>query len=191
MDIKASLNNFRTSPRKVRLVAGLVRGKQVDQALAQLQFSLKGSALPISKLLKSAVANAVNNYELSADNLYIKEIKVDEGPTMKRWMPKAHGRATPLRKRTSHVSVTLGEIKESGVTQAKKQKLEAPVKLGSKPTEDEGVKVEQTSPADTGSATELGKEIIDPRGLGKGKHTKLEGGKGQGFKEKVFRRKSG
>ena len=70
--------------------------------------------MPISKLVKSAIANAVNNFDLSEDNLYIKEIKVDEGPTLKRWMPRAHGRATPLRKRTSHVYVTLGEIKDSG-----------------------------------------------------------------------------
>lgn len=194
MDIKASAKHLRMSPRKVRLVVDLVRGKKVDQALAQLKFSPKAATLPVSKLVQSAIANAVNNYELSEDNLYIKEIKVDEGATLKRWMPRAHGRATPLRKRTSHISIVLGEIKDSGKKEAKKQKVVAPVKIGQQPKEDEGVKVankDDKKKVATAETSEQGKDIIDPRGEGKGKNTKLEGGAAKGFSKKVFRRKSG
>ncbi|MFH1413088.1 MAG: 50S ribosomal protein L22 [bacterium] len=190
MQVLAKARFIRMSPRKVRLVVDLVRNKKTDKALDQLKFVNKAAALPISKLINSAIANAVNNFELDKDNLYIKEIKVDEGPTLKRWMPRAHGRATPLRKRTSHISVTLGEIKDSGVKKAKKQKVEAPVKIGEKPKQEE----EKTAKAKDEAKPEIkeqDKEIIDPRGEGKGKHTKIEGGAAKGFKNKIFRRKSG
>jgi len=107
--MKALLTNYRQSPRKVRLVASLVRGKSVPKALVALSFTDKRATAPIAKLIRSAAANALANNKTSADSLFIKEIRVDKGVTMKRWMPKAMGRATPINKRTSNVVVVLGE----------------------------------------------------------------------------------
>ena len=100
MEVKAKLKYIRISPRKVRLVADLVRKMEVNKALDQIKFSGKKSAKPLSKLINSAIANAANNFELDKNNLYIKEIRVDEGQTLKRWMPKARGRATPIMKKS-------------------------------------------------------------------------------------------
>lgn len=105
--IKAVLKNYRQSPRKVRLVADSIRGRKVDTALTKLDFTTKRSALPIKKLINSAVANAKNNYGLDSDDLFIKSIMVDEGYTLKRWRPRARGSAFPINKRTSHVTVIL------------------------------------------------------------------------------------
>ena len=141
MQVTAKLNNLKISAKKVRLVAALVRELPAERALDQIKFIGKLSARPIAKLIKSAVANAEHNFDLDKSNLFIKEIKVDEGKPLKRWIPKAHGRATVLKKHSCHITLILEEIKDSGVKQAKTVKLEAPVKLGSKPKEDEGVKV--------------------------------------------------
>lgn len=195
MQVKASLNNLRIAPRKVRLLADLVRGLEVNKALDQIAFSYKKSAEPVAKLIKSAIANAIHNYDLDKNNLFIKEIRVDEGKTLKRWMPKAHGRATPIRKRSSHITLILGELKDSGVKQAKKQTIEAPVDLSAiaKKGEDKKVKKE-TSKKETKTADkteEKGKVINDPRMEGRRGHAKLEGGTEKGFIKKVFQRKSG
>jgi len=193
MEVKAAAKYLRHSPRKARLVVDLVRGQKIGQALSQLRFVNKAVGLPLSKLIKSAVANALHNFDLAEDNLYIKEIRVDEGPTLKRWMPRAHGRATPLRKRTSHISLILAEIKATVSRKAKKQKLEAPVKIGAKP-KDQGVKTGQKTDAqkpDKKAPIEPVKEIIDQRAEGKGQHTKIEGQGVKSFGRKIFRRKSG
>ncbi len=105
--VTAELNNYRQSPRKVRLVVNAIRGKKVSVALTTLSFVPKRAAGPIQKLLESAVANATHNFKLSPENLYVKEITVGPGGTMKRWMPKWRGTAHPIRKRTSHIRVTL------------------------------------------------------------------------------------
>jgi large subunit ribosomal protein L22 len=97
------------SPRKVRLVADLVRGKGVEDALKTLRFAQRAACLPLKKLIESAVANAENNHGLDIDTLWVREIRVDEGPTLKRFRPRAQGRAFRVRKRTSHVSVVLAE----------------------------------------------------------------------------------
>ena len=108
--MKASATHIRISPRKVRMVVDTVRGKSVSQALSILGFTRKKAALPVQKLLKSAVANAVENDGISdVDTLVIDYIMVDEGPTLKRYMPRARGRATPIRKRTSHIRIILRE----------------------------------------------------------------------------------
>lgn len=109
MEIKVINRFLKVSPRKVRLVAGLVRGLDAEPALAQLKFSPKDAALPVAKLIQSALANAVENHKLKRDNLFVKEIKVDGGPITYRWLPRAYGRATPLRKKSSHLTVVLGE----------------------------------------------------------------------------------
>ena len=106
--MKASATHIRISPRKVRMVVDTVRGKSVSQALSILGFTRKKAALPVQKLLKSAVANAAENVGISdVDTLVIDRIMVDEGPTLKRFMPRARGRATPIRKRTSHIRIIL------------------------------------------------------------------------------------
>lgn len=106
MEAKAKLNNYRQSPRKVRLVADTVRGKKVEDAITLLSFIPKRSALPIKKLLESALANA-KNLSLPSENLIVKEISVDDGATLYRSQPRSKGMANPIRKRTSHIYVTL------------------------------------------------------------------------------------
>jgi large subunit ribosomal protein L22 len=108
--MKARATNIRISPRKVRMVVDTVRGKSVSQALNILALTRRKGARPVQKLLKSAVANAAENHGVrDVDNLVIDRIAVDEGPTLKRFTPRARGRATPIRKRTSHIWVTLRE----------------------------------------------------------------------------------
>ncbi len=109
MEVKAKVNRIRISPRKTRLVVDVIRGLRVSDAYARLSLLNKKATTPILKLLKSAVSNAEHNFNLDANNLIIKEIRVDGGAILYRWMPKAQGRATPIRKRTSMVSVVLQE----------------------------------------------------------------------------------
>jgi large subunit ribosomal protein L22 len=114
MTAKAILRNARVSPQKARLVADLVRGMDLDQALETLTFTRKKSAAMIKKLLESAVANAENVGEktgerIDVDSLYVKTIYVDGGPTLKRWRPRAMGRATRVLKRTAHITVEIDE----------------------------------------------------------------------------------
>lgn len=111
MDVKAKARYIRMSPRKVRLVADLVRGRSVQESLAQLSFLSKAAALPLSKLLKSAMSNAEHNFKLKRDGLWVKHISVDAGPTLKRQRPRAFGRAAPIRKRTSHITIVLTDEK--------------------------------------------------------------------------------
>jgi large subunit ribosomal protein L22 len=129
MEVKASLKHLRMSARKIRLVIDVIRKMPVNAAIDQLKFNNKKASLPVIKLIKSAIANAENTYSLEKDNLFIKTIKADEGVTLKRWMPKAHGRATAIRKRGCHVDVILGEIKESVKKEKKVLTVEEPVKL--------------------------------------------------------------
>lgn len=109
MQTKAKAKSIRISPKKIRLVADLIRGMDAGEAAVQLNFSVKSAALPLAKLLKSAVSNAEENFNLDKNNLFIKEIRVDEGQTIKRWRPRAFGRATMIRKRTAQVSLVLEE----------------------------------------------------------------------------------
>lgn len=122
----AQLSNYRQSPRKVRLVASLIRNKRADKALDVLDFATKRSAGPIKKLVLSAVANA-KNAGLNTELLFVKEIRVDAGPVLKRMMPRARGRGFPILKRTSRVSITLAE--QAG---AESKKAAAPVKTEKK-----------------------------------------------------------
>lgn len=107
--MKAKLSQHRQSPRKVRLVTDLVDDKSVDEALRTLKFSTKRAADPVAQLIESAVANAEENDDKRRDNLTIDSITVDQGPTLKRFQPRAQGRSTSIKKRTSHITVTLTE----------------------------------------------------------------------------------
>jgi large subunit ribosomal protein L22 len=109
---KAIAKTVRIAPRKVRLVIDLIRGKQIGEAVAILQLTPKAASPVVEKVLKSAVANAEHNYDLDINNLVVSEIFVDEGPTLKRFRPRAMGRASAINKRTSHITVVVSEKKE-------------------------------------------------------------------------------
>lgn len=124
MEVKASLKNLQTAPRKVRLVADLIRGASVAEARHQLQVSTKKVAKPMLKLVNSAVANATNNHGLNPESLVVKSIHVDHGRTLKRFQPRAFGRAGLIRKRASHIHVVLeGEEMASKPKAAPKKKV--------------------------------------------------------------------
>lgn len=110
--VRAKARFMRVAPRKARLVADQVRGLPVPEAQTLLRFNTRGAARDIAKLIDSAAANAENNHELVADELLIADIRVDEGPTLKRWRARARGRATRIEKKTSHVSVALTPSEE-------------------------------------------------------------------------------
>lgn len=174
---------IRMSPRKTRLVADLVRGLDVETALTQLQFMPKAAAGQIFKLLNSCIANAINNFHLKKDNLYIKTITVDGGPVLKRWQPRAFGRATPIRKRSCHIIIILSERKKS------KKIIEQP-------------KIELEKPKVVGTLKELQKEkaiekvaekekTAEGKKPGKTELAKNELKKSRGFLKKFFSRKTG
>lgn len=109
MEAKAVAKYIRISPRKVRPVIDLIRGKKIDEALAVLRYTPNRAAGAITKVVNSAVANAENNLQLSKDDLFVKACYVDEGPSLRRLMPRAQGRADIIRRRTSHITVVVGE----------------------------------------------------------------------------------
>lgn len=192
MEVRATAKHIKIGPLKTRLVIDLVRGLKVERAIDQLQFLNKWAAKPVLKLVNSAVANAVNNFELDKDNLFIKEIKVDEGPKMKRWMPKAFGRATPFLKRTSHITLVLGELKDSGIKTGKKIKADEPMKLGAHPKGEGSVKLDDKATKENKETDEKGKKSDVIHGAeGRHGHAKTEGGHKKGFTGKLFQRKSG
>lgn len=202
MQAKAKLRFLRISPKKVRLVADLIRGQKVEAALTQLALLNKAAKKPLEKLLNSAIANAENNFQLKKDNLFIKEIRVDQGGVLKRWLPRAHGRATPIRKKMSHINLVLEEIVPTKQKKIKKKaKEEKPVKIvspkeikgkdlvkkGSGKDKEEVVSKEHTK--------EIDQEIQDVRLEGKHRHRQHEDKKAmkkdKGFMRKFFSRKAG
>ncbi|MBU1177219.1 MAG: 50S ribosomal protein L22 [Patescibacteria group bacterium] len=155
MLFKAKLNHLRISPRKVRLVTDLIRGLPVKQAEIQLKFLTKRSSIPILKLLNSAVANAKNNGSISKDNLFVSDVRVDVGPTLKRWRARAMGRASAIMKRTSHITLTLNQIKETE---------KVPMQKPSRILDTEGVgkdEKEKTLLEEIGKVTEEKKDIVE------------------------------
>ena len=181
MEATAKGKFIRVSPRKIRLVIDLVRGMDVLEALSQLQFSKKAAALPLAKIIKSAIANAEESYQLKKDNLFIKTIFVDGGPTLKRWMPKAMGRATPIRKRTSHINLILSEKQPTA------EKL--PVKK--EPiSKDDIIKLSDIDELKTREKESGDKDDFDS---GKKAETSKfhKGERKRGFTKKFFNRKSG
>jgi len=110
--VKAKARYVRIAPRKARLIADQVRGMHIEQARALLEFSPRGAAHPIQKLINSAAANAENNHDLIGDEMRVSSITVDEGPTLRRFRPRAMGRATPINKRTSHIAVALTPVED-------------------------------------------------------------------------------
>ena len=166
--ITAKLRYLHIAPRKVGLVVNALKGMSVNEAEAQLLFRTKRSSHPVLQLLRSAVANAKHNFKLDPETLFIKEIRVDQGPMLKRFMPRAMGRATPIHKKMSHVSLILessGKTKASRFTIASKSKA---------------VKKEKGS-ASKPETKQAQKEITAQT------QSKEKGG---GFAKKIFNRKS-
>ena len=120
MEVTAQLKNLRIAPRKVRLVSGLIKGLDAAIAKGQLDHLVKKSSRPISKLLDSAIANAHNNFGLVKENLFVKDIIVNEGIRLKRFRPKGFGMTSPIQKKTSHIKIVLGE-KVPGLKLTKQQ----------------------------------------------------------------------
>ncbi|MEW9676492.1 50S ribosomal protein L22 [Lentibacillus sp. L22] len=112
MQAKAVAKSVRIAPRKVRLVIDLIRGKNVGEAIAILRHTRRGASPVVEKVLNSAIANAEHNYEMDTDSLVISEAFVNEGATLKRFRPRAQGRASKINKRTSHITVVVTEKKE-------------------------------------------------------------------------------
>lgn len=125
MAVTAKLRYLRIAPRKVRLIADLIRGKKVEEAQKILNFTVKKTAQPLLKLLDSAVANARNNFQIESANLYISKITVDEGPKYKRWRARARGQAYQIQKKSSHITLILDEISPA----KKGKKIEKPAPL--------------------------------------------------------------
>jgi large subunit ribosomal protein L22 len=112
MQAKAVAKTVRIAPRKVRLVVDLIRGKNVGEAIAILKNTQRGASPVVEKVLNSAIANAEHNYDMNVENLYVSEAFVNEGVTLKRFRPRAQGRASAINKRTSHITVVVSEKKE-------------------------------------------------------------------------------
>ena len=131
--MKASLQHYRQSPRKVRLVANLVKGKKIDRALSELDVLPKRASLVVKKLINSATANAKENSKIEAENLIVENVTVDKGRILKRFRARARGSASPIRKRTSHITLTLKEAVKK-VEEVKNKKTEVPAKSEAKPS---------------------------------------------------------
>lgn len=128
--VKANAKYIKVAPRKVRLVLDQIRSMQAEDAIDRLRFIKKAAVKPIAKLLNSAVANAENNFEIDKKDLFIKTFTADDGPTIKRYRPRAHGRSAPIRKRTSNINLILG-VKEGATKKvvAKKSEVKEEVKV--------------------------------------------------------------
>lgn len=186
MKVSAHLHNIRISPRKVRLVAGLIKGLDAREALRQLDIRVKRGSTPMKKLLMSAMSNGENNFGVDKDNLYVYNVLVGAGPTLKRWMPKAYGRAGQIRKRTSSIELVLEERVE-GKNRKSKEQLEQErqkrieEKRKAQKIEEENARQKEKTSVATGGAEKQKEE-----GGAKGKR---ETGKGA-WVNKIFRRKS-
>jgi|SRR3989344_978615 len=168
-EVTAQLNRLRVAPRKVRAVANFIKGKDVVKALYQLEFLMKRSAPHLIKLLKSAISNAEHNYNMVKENLYIKDLKVDEGVKLKRFKAKGFGRAARIQKKTSHIEIVLGErvagLKRSAAEVAKGVKPQEQKETGTSPQQEGNVGTGAIKKPEI--KTELGKKGSAIGSLGK------------------------
>jgi len=190
MQVSAKLKNLRTSPRKVRLVANFIKGLDVAEALSQLEIQIKKSNPIMKKLLESAISNAENNFGLDKDNLYVYSAKVGAGATLKRWMPRAFGRASTILKRTSQIEIILEErVEGKGRKTKEEMEKEKQKRMEARKKEDKEAKKEQAEKEEVlkneGDATVKNTEKIKESGkIKKGGETK------GGLASRIFRRKS-
>lgn len=162
-EVKASARFIRVAPRKVRLVIDQVRGLDAQKAVDSLQFLNKAATGPVVKLLNSAIANAENNFQIDKKDLFVKKIVADDGPTLKRYQPRAFGRSTMIRKRTSHINLILG-VKQGAKLKAAPKKVENKEEV--KLLNPDEVKKESSKNIDKSSGTGEGSKSI--KGFGKG-----------------------
>ncbi|KKP97277.1 MAG: 50S ribosomal protein L22 [Candidatus Moranbacteria bacterium GW2011_GWE1_36_7] len=188
MKVIASLNNLRTSPRKVRLVTDSIVGMNASAALVQLKHVVKKTSEPLEKLLNSALSNAENNFGLDKDNMYVSSVLVGEGAKLKRWLPRAQGRATLILKRTSHIKLELEERIE-GKNKKSKKELEKERAEREKARE-EMMKAELDALEKEEKSEELAQEKPVAKKAAPKKET-VKKGQDSGFLKKVFQRKSG
>jgi large subunit ribosomal protein L22 len=182
MEIKAKLNYLGITPRKVRLVADLVRNMDVKQAETQLKFTPKRASAPLLKLLNSAIANAKTNFNLEKEALYIKKLIINEGPLFKRWRAESRGRAAPIIKRTSHVNLVL-DVKPSFAEAVKaKEKTKEKPAITKAVADKRAVSVSSKVPSKAKKEEKKPKPKA-PKKIVKGKSLK-------GLAKKMFRRKS-
>jgi large subunit ribosomal protein L22 len=187
MKVKAKLSNIRISPRKVRLVTDSVKGLDVEPALIQLDHTVKRANEPLYKLIKSAIANAENNFGLDRSNLYISDIQVGEGTKLKRWLPRAYGRASQLIKRSSHIFLVLDERVE-GKNRKSKTQLEKEKKDRIEAKEKLRKELEKEQKGETKAETEVEDEKVAGKN-DQGKKGARQAPKA-GWMKKVFQRKS-
>jgi len=187
MKIKAKLKNLRISPRKVRVSADMIRGCDIKEAIFRLENTTKKANEPLQKLLESAIANAENNFDLSVDNLRVAEILVGEGVTLKRWRPRAYGRASQILKRSSHIYLTL----EVGKTVSEDDKS-----VDKKETKEQK-KAEIIKDKTEGSEKTVEKVVEKKGSVGKKEkrgyykvESKRKESREKGWSKKIFRKKS-
>jgi len=187
MKTTAKLSNLRVSPQKVRLVTDLVIGLNVSHAEVQLENLVKKSSPYLQKIINSAVANAENNFGLDRNNLYIQDIQVSEGTKLKRWMPRAYGRATKILKRSSIIVVTLEERVEG-----KNRKTKEQLEKEKKEREETRKKMEKEmqEEQEKSGKEEKKDEILPKKETREEFETKKTSGK-ENWAKKIFRRKSG
>jgi len=184
MKVTAKLNNLRISPRKVRLMANFIKGQDALPALDQLGTTVKAGTAQIKKLLESAIANAENNFGLDKNNLYVYSAIVEAGATLKRWMPKAYGRAGAIRKRTSKIEIILEERVEGLGRKSKEQmEKEKKARLDEQKKREKERKTQIEGEEKKENKTEKVAEKTDGERVKKGE------GKGN-WTNKIFRRKS-
>lgn len=194
MKVTAKLNKLRISPQKVRLAANILKGLDVANAQAQAENLIKRSSLPLHKLIQSAIANAENNFGLDRDNLYVYDIQVGEGNKLRRWMPRAFGRASMIIKRSSHITLTLEERIE-GKNRKTKEQLEKERKeraAAKKKLEEAAAKEEKAANEEKAAKEEKGEQTPEAKFKKESKEEieKRKGGKQDGWVKKMFRRKS-
>lgn len=189
MKVTAKLKNIRIAPRKSRLVANLIKGLDVNQALFQLDVQVKRTNPYMKKLLESAIANGENNFGLDRNNLYVLDARVNAGPSLKRWMPKAFGRAGQILKRTTNIDLVLEErVEGKGRKTKEEMEKEKQAKLKEKEkTEKEKLKEEKKSQK-AGAPEE---KIADkPQEIKKESESVKKETKKKGWAKKIFQRKS-
>jgi len=200
MQVTAHLHQLRMSSRKVRLVSDLIQGMDVGEADAQLMHLQRGPVAPLRKLLASAIANAEHNEKLQRGNLFVHQVLVNQGPTLKRFQQRAFGRAAPIRKRTSHITIVLDErVPTTGVRKQERGSKKAAAPL---PVVSDRPRMSQhddhahaTSAAQSTGTANDEKEPFDVRRKGKHRHQEHQdarsGKRSGGFFKQLFTRRSG
>jgi len=143
MEVIARLRNLRISARKVRLVVDMIRGKSVQEAQSILIFAIKRGSMPVLKLLKQAMANAKNNFQLDPDNLFVAKTMVDDGAKYNRWRARARGQGYKIQKKTCHITIILKELEKSKKTKKAKEEIAGQV-AEKEETKEKQVKKEKT-----------------------------------------------